>query len=86
MKQSPELEALSAADDAGVSNTNAKRNQSAAIATFLLAGVAMAWFVLKHPAEKPSDLVRGEEQFNTTTFRPPSFLRDQNQPPAARAA
>ncbi|MGN6448634.1 MAG: type IV secretion system protein VirB10 [Brucella intermedia] len=83
MKQSPELEALSAADDAGVSNKNAKRNQTAAMAVFLLAGVAMAYFVLKQPSEKPRDLVRGDEEFSTTSFRPPSFVRDQDQPPAA---
>ena len=50
MKQSPELEALAAADDSGVSNKNAKRNQTAAMAVFLLAGVAMAYFVLKQPS------------------------------------
>ncbi|MGC0055965.1 type IV secretion system protein VirB10 (plasmid) [Brucella pituitosa] len=83
MKQSPELEALASADDAGVSNKNAKRNQTAAMAAFLLAGVAMAYFVLKQPSEKPRDLVRGDEEFSTTSFRPPSFVRDQDQPPAA---
>lgn len=83
MKQSPELEALASADDAGVSNKNAKRNQTAAMAVFLLAGVAMAYFVLKQPSEKPRDLVRGDEEFSTTSFRPPSFVRDQDQPPAA---
>ncbi|MDT6942456.1 type IV secretion system protein VirB10 [Brucella pseudogrignonensis] len=81
MKQSPELEALAAADDSGVSNKNAKRNQTAAMAVFLLAGVAMAYFVLKQPSEKPRDLVRGDEEFSTTSFRPPSFVRDQDQPP-----
>ncbi|KAB2668297.1 TrbI/VirB10 family protein [Brucella tritici] len=83
MKQSPELEALSSADDASVSNKNAKRNQTVAMAAFLLAGVAMAYFVLKQPNEKPRDLVRGDEEFSTTSFRPPSFVRNQDQPPAA---
>lgn len=81
MKQSPELEALSAADDSCVSNKNAKRNQTAAMAVFLLAGVAMSYFVLKQPSEKPRDLVSGDEEFSTTSFRPPSFVRDQHQPP-----
>ena len=83
MKQSPELEALAAADDTHVSNKNAKRNHTAAIAVFLLAGVAMAYFVLKQPTEKPRDLMRGNEEFSTTSFRPPSFLRDQAQPTTA---
>lgn len=83
MKQSPELEALTAADDAGVSNKNAKRNQTTAMAVFLLAGVAMAYFVLKQPSERPRDLVRGDEEFSTTAFRPPSFVRDQERPLAA---
>ncbi|WP_025090753.1 type IV secretion system protein VirB10 [Brucella intermedia] len=82
MKRSPELEALSVADDSGVSNRNVKRNQTAAMALFLLAGAAMAYFVLKHPSGKPHDLLRGDEEFNTTTFRPPSFVREKDQPVA----
>ena len=76
MKQSPELEALSAVDEAGVSNKNAKRNQKAAMAAFLLAGVAMVYLIMK-PSEKPDNFKTGDEQFNTTSSRPPSFTRDK---------
>lgn len=82
MKQSPELEALSAADEASVSNKNAKRNQKAAMAIFLLAGVAMVYFVLK-PTDKPENFLSGDEQFNTSSFRPPSFTRDKMEQPVA---
>lgn len=82
MKQSPELEALSAVDEAQVSNKNARRNRKAAMAAFLLAGVAMIYFVLK-PSDTPVDLMSGDEQFNTTSFRPPSFTREKDvQAPA----
>jgi type IV secretion system protein VirB10 len=76
MKQSPELEALSAVDEAGVSNKNAKRNQKAAMVAFLLAGVAMVYFIMK-PSERPDNFKPGDEQFNTTNSRPPSFTRDK---------
>ncbi|MBQ0707905.1 MULTISPECIES: type IV secretion system protein VirB10 [unclassified Ochrobactrum] len=79
MKQSPELEALSSVDEANVSDKNAKRNQKAAMAIFLLAGVAMVYFILK-PSNKPENLLNGDEQFNTNTFRPPSFTRKVEQP------
>jgi len=82
MKRSPELEALSSADHIDVSNTNAKRNNKVAMAAFLLCGAAMAYFVLKQPADKPQNLMHGDEEFNTTTYRPPSFVRGQEQPVA----
>lgn len=83
MKQSPELEALSAADDAGVSNKNVKRNQTAAIAGFFLACVAVGYVVLKQPEEKPDSIINGDEEFSTTSFRPPSFIRGQDTVPSA---
>lgn len=77
MKQSPELEALSAVDEAQVSNKNAKRNRTAAMAAFLLAGVGMVYLILK-PSDTPVNLMNGDEQFNTTSFRPPSFTREKD--------
>ncbi len=77
MKQSPELEALSAVDEAQVSNKNARRNRTAAMAAFLLAGVGMVYLILK-PSDTPVNLMNGDEQFNTTSFRPPSFTREKD--------
>lgn len=77
MKQSPELEALSAVDEAQVSNKNARRNRKAAMAAFLLAGVGMVYLILK-PSDTPVNLMNGDEQFNTTSFRPPSFTREKD--------
>lgn len=79
MKRSPELEALSATDEADVSNRNARRNHKAAMAAFLLAGVVMIYLVLR-PSDKPTNLMSGEEQFSTTNFRPPSFKREKDVP------
>lgn len=76
MKKSPELEALSENDQADVSNKNARRNQKAAMAAFMLAGVAMIYWVLK-PSENPVIPFHGEEQFNTSSFRPSSFAREK---------
>lgn len=82
MRQSPELEALSATDEAGVSNKNAKRNQKAAMAIFLLAGLAIVYLIFR-PSDKPENLLSGDEQFDTTSFRPPSFTRDKVEQPVA---
>lgn len=80
MKQSPELEAMLAGDDAAIANKNAKRNQLLGGAALLIGGVVAAYFVLS-PAKEPShDITQGDEEFRTTTFRPPSFVRGQNKP------
>lgn len=82
MKQSPELKAMSATEEAEVSNKNAKRDQKVAMAAFLMAGLVMIYFVLK-PSEKPVSLTSGDEQFSTTNFRPPSFKREKELPTPA---
>lgn len=80
MKRSPELEALTTADETAVSNRNAGRNQTFGSAALLLSGAVAAYFVLATAGEKPRDVADSDEEFQTTTFRPPSFVRDEEQP------
>ncbi|RWX58872.1 conjugal transfer protein TrbI, partial [Mesorhizobium sp. M4B.F.Ca.ET.089.01.1.1] len=80
MKQSPELEAMLAGDDTAIANKNAKRNQLLGGAALLIGGVVAAYFVLSPAKEASHDITQGDEEFRTTTFRPPSFVREQNKP------
>ena len=57
MKRSPELEAMTAADETAVSNRNAGRNQTIGMAALLLGGAVAAYFVLATAGEKPRDVV-----------------------------
>lgn len=82
MKQSPELEAMLAGDDARVADKNTKRNQLVGGAALLLAGAAAAYLVLMPSAPQERDMIDGQdEEFRTTTFRPPTFLRDGEEQP-----
>jgi type IV secretion system protein VirB10 len=77
MNRTPELEAMLSADETAVSNKNVKRNQLLGMSALLLAGAASAYFVLAAPQERPRDVTDGDEEFRTTTFRPPSFVREE---------
>lgn len=76
MKRAPELEALSNSDDAEVADRSVRRNQLLGGAALLIGGFVAAYFVLAggHPVAR--DMLDGDEEFSTTTFRPPSFVRD----------
>ncbi|RWK79041.1 MAG: TrbI/VirB10 family protein [Mesorhizobium sp.] len=80
MNRTPELEAMLSADEAAVSNKKVKRNQLLGGAALLLGGVVAAYFVLASPQETPRDVTDGDEEFRTTTFRPPSFVREEEKP------
>ncbi|TIX61579.1 MAG: conjugal transfer protein TrbI, partial [Mesorhizobium sp.] len=80
MKQSPELEAMLAGDETAIANKSAKRNQLLGGAALLIGGVAAAYFVLSPAKETSHDITQGDEEFRTTAFRPPSFVREQNKP------
>lgn len=81
MSQSPYLEAMKSADAAPVvADRNARRKQ-------LLGGVALAalalfaaYTVLAKSGETRTEVRPVDEEFNTTSFRPPSFLRDEEKP------
>jgi type IV secretion system protein VirB10 len=80
MKISPELEAMTAADEAAVSNRRVGRNQSLGMAALIVGGAVAAYFVLAAANEKPRDVADSDEEFQTTTFRPPSFVREEEKP------
>ena len=80
MKTSPELEAMTAADETAVSNRRVGRNQSLGMAALIVGGAVAAYFVLAAANEKPRDVADSDEEFQTTTFRPPSFVRDEEKP------
>lgn len=80
MKRSPELEAMTAADESAVSNRRVGRNQSLGMAALLVGGAVAAYFVLATANEKPRDVADSDEEFQTTTFRPPSFVREEEKP------
>lgn len=82
MKRSPELDAMAAADEAEISNRNVKRNQTVGMAALLLAGVFAAYLVLATSGESPPESPQSEEEFRTTTFRPPGFVRDGEPTPS----
>ncbi len=79
MKRSPELEAMAASDETAVSNRNVGRNQIFGMTALLLGGAVAAYFVIATAGQKPRDVVDGDEEFQTTTFRPPSFLREEEK-------
>ncbi|NTF29506.1 TrbI/VirB10 family protein [Agrobacterium rubi] len=82
MKRSPELEAMAQADETDVSNKNAKRNQTAGMAALVIFGVIAAYMVLATSKDEPRDNSQSDEEFRTTTFRPPGFVSDGEPQPA----
>lgn len=85
MNRVPELEALNREDEAAVTD---RWNIVEAISRhglFAFAGFCVLALVMSsgHPVQK--DLLDGDEEFRTTSFRPPSFLRDKEPEPAKPA-
>jgi type IV secretion system protein VirB10 len=80
MQRSPELEAMLAGDEVAVRDSRARRKHLLG-GTALLLGGAVLVYVVFFGAQKPThDTLQGDEEFSTTTFRPPSFLRPEPQP------
>ena len=85
MNRSPELEAMLSADETEVRDTRAQRKQLLGGAALLLGGAALAYVVVFAPQKQTQDVLRGDEEFSTTTFRPPSFLREEQKPEQRQA-
>lgn len=81
MKRAPELEALSNSDDPAVADKSVRRNQLLGGAVLLVGGFLAAYFVLASEQPVARDMLDGDEEFSTTTFRPPSFVRDGDPEP-----
>lgn len=80
MTRSPELEAMLDADETEVRDKRARRKQLLGGAALLLGGATLAYIVVFAPQKHPQDALKGDEEFSTTTFRPPSFLREEQKP------
>ncbi|MBZ9772600.1 type IV secretion system protein VirB10 [Mesorhizobium sp. CO1-1-8] len=76
MQRSPELEAMASADEPAVADRSVRRKQLLGGGILVLAGVVAAYFVFTGGGQQRRDPLAGDEEFSTTTFRPPSFVRD----------
>ena len=81
MKRSPELETLGHNDDPVVADTSVRRKQLAGGAALILLGLLAAYMVLANRQPPVRDMLDGDEEFTTTTFRPPSFVREGEPAP-----
>lgn len=85
MRRSPELEALAHDDDPVIADRSVRRKQLVGGALFILIGLVAGYIVLAGRQPPVRDMLDGDEEFTTTTFRPPSFVRDgepEPEPPA----
>lgn len=85
MKRSPELEALGQGDDPVIADNAVHRKQLVGGAVLVLLGLAAGYLVLAGRQPPVRDMLDGDEEFTTTTFRPPSFVREgepEPEPPA----
>ncbi|MBX3575117.1 MAG: type IV secretion system protein VirB10 [Mesorhizobium sp.] len=85
MKRSPELEALGQGDDPVIADNAVRRKQLVGGAVLVLLGIAAGYLVLAGRQPPVRDMLDGDEEFTTTTFRPPSFVRagePEPEPPA----
>ncbi|WP_137114071.1 type IV secretion system protein VirB10 [Mesorhizobium sp. GR13] len=81
MKRSPELDALADNDDPVVADTSVRRKQLTGGAVLILLGLAAGYMVLAGGQPPVRDMLDGDEEFSTTTFRPPSFVREGEPEP-----
>jgi type IV secretion system protein VirB10 len=81
MKRSPELEALGQNDEPVIADTSVRRKQLAGGVVLLLLGVAAGYMVIAGRQSPVRDMLDGDEEFTTTTFRPPSFVREGEPEP-----
>jgi len=81
MKRSPELEALGQGDDSVIADNAVRRKQLVGGAVLVLLGIAAGYLVLAGRQPPVRDMLDGDEEFTTTTFRPPSFVREGEPEP-----
>jgi type IV secretion system protein VirB10 len=81
MQRVPELEALGKADESIVADRSVGRNQLIGGGILVLFGLVAGYFVVAGQQQPARDMLEGDEEFTTTTFRPPSFVRDGEPKP-----
>ncbi len=83
MSNSPELEALARHDETPIANGNEKKKQTAAVIGFLLLSVSVFYLIFSSHAQKSTGSNTIDEEFNTSQFSPPSFIREAQVIPEA---
>ncbi|TPM24265.1 type IV secretion system protein VirB10 [Mesorhizobium sp. B2-3-5] len=87
MQRSPELEALANSGGSAIADTSMRRKNLFGGAVLMLSGLLAGYLVLAGRQPPQRDILAGDEEFSTTTFRPPSFVRDGDpQPKTAEPA
>jgi type IV secretion system protein VirB10 len=81
MTRSPELDVLAARDEVAVADRGAGRNQRFGMVLLVCGGLIAAYLVLSAPSSGQIDNAQSDEEFKTSSFRPPSFLRDEPKQP-----
>jgi type IV secretion system protein VirB10 len=81
MQRGPELQALGKADDPVVADRSVRRNQLIGGGLLVVFGLVAGYFVIAGREQPARDMLDGDEEFTTTTFRPPSFVRDGEPQP-----
>lgn len=83
MSHSPELEALSRQDDAAVADKSQKNKQNILKAAFVVMSIVVMYLVFTNSGSKTKTSKNINEEFHTSTFSPPSFVRDGEVTPEA---
>jgi len=81
MKRSPELDALADNDEPVVADNTVRRKQLVGGAVLVLLGLVAGYMVLAGRQPPVRDMLDGDEEFTTTTFRPPSYVREGEPEP-----
>lgn len=76
IQRSPELEVLASGDEPAIADRNVRRKQLIGGGALILAGMVAGYVVVAGGRPQQRDMLSGDEEFSTTTFRPPSFVRD----------
>src|SRR5690606_28530325 len=79
------LEALGQGDDPVIADNAARRKQLVGGAVLVLLGLVAGYMVLANREPPARDMLDGDEEFTTTTFRPPSFVREGEPEPESPA-
>lgn len=81
IQRSPELEVLASGDEPAIADRNVRRKQLIGGGALILAGIVAGYVVVAGGRPQQRDMLSGDEEFSTTTFRPPSFVRDGEPQP-----
>ncbi|TGS85196.1 TrbI/VirB10 family protein [Mesorhizobium sp. M3A.F.Ca.ET.174.01.1.1] len=81
MQRSPELEVLASRDEPAIADRSVRRKQVIGGGVLILIGMVAGYFVVADGRPQQRDMLTGDEEFSTTTFRPPSFARDGEPQP-----